>query len=329
MRVLRHPLPIGRRASVIKGIHATSSDIIASNHRQAIIVQKVTTPRSIAAIVPAAVSRHGEGLRTQDLAASRMNVDIAPFIVVSFYEMNGPTFPPHPHAGFSVATYIVPESRNGFVNQDSLGHRNRIPPGALHWTTAGAGVLHEEQPERAGAPAHGFQIWIDLPDAERECAPDARHLPAADVPVSHTDGTTIRAVLGASNGLRSPLATPTPVRLVDVVLAPAATFVQALGSDENAFAFVLGGELITPGGTARAGEAAVTVVQGDGLIWHAGTQGARFLLFAGVPQSKRRVQQGPFIARDQQQLAGFVAAFNRGGFGQIVAFADAPFREDA
>jgi redox-sensitive bicupin YhaK (pirin superfamily) len=296
---------------------------------QAIAEQAVTTPRSIAGIVPTAVSRHGEGLRTQDVAASRIGFDIAPFIVVSFYEMNGPTFPPHPHAGFSVATYIVPESEIGFVNQDSLGHRNRIPPGALHWTTAGAGVLHEEQPERPGAPAHGFQIWIDLPDAERECAPDAKHLPAADVPVSHADGNTIRAVLGASNGLMSPLATPMPVRLVDVALAPGASFTQALGSDENAFAFVLGGELITPSGQARAGEVAVTVAEGDGLILHAGAQGARFLLFAGVPHAKHRVQHGPFIARDEQQMAGFVARFNRGGFGQLTPFADAPFREDA
>ncbi len=289
----------------------------------------VTTPRSTAAIVPTPASRHGEGLRTQDLAASRLKVDIAPFIVVSFYEMTGPTFPPHPHAGFSVATYIVPESEIGFVNQDSLGHRNRIPPGALHWTTAGSGVLHEEQPERAGTFARGFQIWIDLPDAERECTPDARHLRAADVPLSHADGSTIRAVLGASNGLTSPLVTPTPVRLVDVVLAPGAKFVQALGSDENAFGFVLGGELLTLGGTARTGEVAVTVAEGDGLIWHAGEQGARFLLFAGVPQAKNRVQHGPFIARDEQQLAGFVSAFNRGGFGHVTAFADAPYREDA
>jgi redox-sensitive bicupin YhaK (pirin superfamily) len=291
--------------------------------------QAVTAPRPIAAIVPTAVSRHGEGLRTRDLAASGLNFDIAPFIVVSFYEMNGPAFPPHPHAGFSVATYIVPESEIGFVNQDSLGHRNRIPPGALHWTTAGAGVLHEEQPERPGAPAQGFQIWIDLPDAERECTPNAIHLPAADVPVSHVDGTTLRAVLGASNGLISPLATPTPVRLVDVVLAPGASFTQAIASDENAFAFVLGGELVTPGGTARTGEAAVTVAEGDGLIWHAGAQGARFLLFAGKPQAKHRVQHGPFIARDEQQMAGFVARFNRGGFGQLTPFADAPFRENA
>jgi redox-sensitive bicupin YhaK (pirin superfamily) len=292
-------------------------------------VKAVTTPRSTAAIVSTSVSRHGDGLRTLDFVASGLGSDIAPFIVVSFYEMNGPTFPPHPHAGFSVATYIVPESAIGFVNQDSLGHRNRIPPGALHWTTAGSGVLHEEQPERAGTLARGFQIWIDLPDAERECTPDARHLPAADVPVSHADGSTIRAVLGRSNGLTSPLVTPTPVRLVDVALAPGAKFVQALGSDENAFGFVLGGELITPGGSARNGQVAVTVAEGDGLIWGAGEHGARFLLFSGAPQAGPRVQQGPFVARDEQQLAGFFTALRRSEFGHLTPFADAPYREDA
>ena len=289
----------------------------------------VTSPRSTAAIVPTLATRFGEGLSTQDLPASGLDVEIAPFLVVSYFEMTGPTFPPHPHAGFSVATYILPESENGFVNQDSRGHRNRIPPGALHWTTAGSGVLHEEEPERVGTLARGFQIWIDLPDSERECTPDARHLPAADVPEVHVQGSTLRAVLGASNGLKSPLETPTPVRLVDVALAPGARIEQALSSDENAFAFVLSGELITPGGTARACEVALTVAEGDGLIWQAGEQGARFLLFAGVPQAKDRVQYGPFVARDAQQLAGFVAAFHRGEFGKITRFADAPYLEDA
>jgi redox-sensitive bicupin YhaK (pirin superfamily) len=289
----------------------------------------VTRPRSTAGIVATALQRHGDGLRTRDLAASAIGVDIAPFIVVSFYAMTGPTFPPHPHAGFSVATYILPESQIGFVNQDSLGHRNRIPPGALHWTTAGAGVLHEEQPERAGVPAQGFQIWIDLADAERERQPDARHLGAADVPVVRIGDSTVRAVLGASNGLVSPLATPTPVRLIDVALAPDAEFAQVLDPDENAFAFVLGGELLVPGGRARTGDVAATVAEGDGLLWRAGAEGARFLLFAGAPQSRHRVQRGPFVARDAQQLTRFVDAFERGGFGRLVPFADAPFREDA
>lgn len=305
------------------------ADPTSSRPPAAARAQAIDHPRSIAGIAPAAAHRHGEGLRTRDLAASAMPFDIAPFIVVSFYEMNGPTFPPHPHAGFSVATYIVPESATGFVNQDSIGHRNRIPPGALHWTTAGAGVLHEEQPERPGATALGFQIWIDLADAERERAPDARHLAAADVPVLRTDGSTLRVVLGASNGVISPLATPTPVRLVDVVLAPGARFAQALDPAENAFGFVLGGELVVPGATAREGDVVATVAEGDGLIWHAGAQGARFLLFAGAPQSTHRVQRGPFVARDAQQLARFVDAFERGGFGRLIPFVDAPFAEDA
>jgi redox-sensitive bicupin YhaK (pirin superfamily) len=289
----------------------------------------VTRPRAIAGVFATASQRHGDGLRTRDLAASAIGVDIAPFIVVSSYAMTGPTFPPHPHAGFSVATYILPESANGFVNQDSLGHRNRIPPGALHWTTAGAGVVHEEQPEHPGIVAQGFQIWIDLADDERERRPDARHLRAGDVPVADIGGATVRAVLGASNGMVSPLVTPTPVRLVDVALAPGAVFSQALAPEENAFAFVIGGALRMPGATATEGDVAATVAEGDGVVWHAGDAGARFLLFAGVPQSRDRVQHGPFVARDAAQLARFADGFRRGAFGHVTPFADAPFREDA
>lgn len=306
-------------------MHTTPSPLPSA--AQAILADTVNHPRAVAAIVHTQAQRHGDGLRTRDLVGSMLNVDIAPFIVVSFYEMSGPTFPPHPHAGFSVATYIVPESTIGFVNQDSLGHRNRIPPGALHWTTAGAGVIHEEQPEHSGGFAHGYQIWIDLADDERERAPDARHLAADRVPVARAEGSEIRAVLGASNGLVSPLATPTPVRLIDVALAPGARFAQALDTDENAFGCVRAGMLRTPGGEARAGDVVVTAREGDGLVWTAGAEGARVLLFSGAPQSQRRVQRGPFVARDERQLAGFASAFQRGAFGHVTPFAQAPFGE--
>jgi redox-sensitive bicupin YhaK (pirin superfamily) len=288
----------------------------------------VTTARSSTVIVSAVETRHGDLLRTRDLPSSKLSSGIDPFMVVSLYEMKGPTFPPHPHAGFSVATYILPESEIGFINQDSLGHRNRISPGSLHWTTAGSGVLHEEQPERTGGLARGFQIWIDLPDAKRECPPEARSLSAADVPVLRVDGTTVRVVLGTSNGLTSPLVTPNPVRLVDVALAPGARFAQSLDGDENAFGFVLDGELITPGGLAGSGHVAVTAAQGDGLIWSAGSQGARFVLFAGTPHTETRIQHGPFVARDRQQMARFVAGFSTGAFGHLTSFADAPYLAD-
>lgn len=239
--------------------------------------------------------------------------------------MAGPTFPPHPHAGFSVATYILPESPLGFINQDTLGNRNRIAPGALHVTVAGSGVQHEEQPERSGGLARGFQIWIDHAASAREMAPHALHLRADAVPVTERDGAQVRVVLGESSGLVSPLTIPTPVRLVDVTLAAGSTFRQGLQTGESAFVMVLSGALSVSDTTVGPGSVAITDRDGTELVATGGADGARLILFAGQPfNDQPRIQRGPFVASSPAQLQDFMSRFAATGFGRLVPFAGQP-----
>jgi redox-sensitive bicupin YhaK (pirin superfamily) len=278
------------------------------------------TNRTIKAVFEAPTTRHGPGLSTHDAGEAVLGADLDPFITVSLYDMAGPTFPPHPHAGFAVATYMLPESPVGFVNQDSLGNLNAIPPGALHVTVAGTGVQHEEQPAQAGQVAKGFQIWIDLKNGQRQLAPHALHLAADQVPVIDADGASVRVVLGSSMGMTSPLRLPTDVRLIDVTLQPGATFAQALGTEENAFLFVLDGEASVNGAIARGGELVRTAADGDALSVRAGADGARFILFAGQPYRQPRAQRGPFVASDAAELHGFMTAFSQGRMGRLTPF---------
>lgn len=268
--------------------------------------------------------RHGGGLVTTDLGGGDVASMLDPFIMVSFYEMATPTFPPHPHAGFSVATYILPESPIGFFNQDTLGNRNRIAPGALHVTVAGRGVQHEEQPERLGSLAWGYQIWIDHSDADRELAPHALHLAAGQIPVAERNGAVVRAVLGASNYSSSPLSPPTPVRLIDVSLKAGAGFDQVLNRGETAFLFVLDGVIDIAGIAVRAGEVALTDSDGEELHVMASDGSARFTLFAGAPLSNRRMQSGPFVASSESQLLRFASDYRAGMFGTLTPFSDQP-----
>lgn len=277
--------------------------------------------RSILAVTDLPEQRHGAGLVTRDARLDALGPDLNPFIAVSLYDMRGPTFPPHPHAGFMVATYILPESEIGFVNQDSLGTRNRIAPGALHVTVAGRGVLHEEQPETAGRLARGYQIWIDLPEAERETAPRALHLAAEQVPRLARPGAEVRVVLGTAGGQGSPLTLPTAVSLVDVQLAPKVTWVHELPAGDHAFAFVLGGRLHAGGHGAAAGQLLRTRPDGGALPLTAGDEGARFTLCAGTPLQQPRVMRGPFVASDPPQMTRFVRGYEAGHFGRLVPLA--------
>lgn len=281
------------------------------------------TLRMLDSVLQPNVKRHGSGLVTADLGGA-LGSELDPFIMVSLYEMAAPTFAPHPHAGFSVATYILPESPIGFLNQDTLGNRNRIGPGTLHVTVAGSGVQHEEQPERLGAVARGYQIWIDHGDAQREIAPHALHLAASDVPVVEREGATIRAVLGASNGVASPLSPPTKVRLIDVALEPNARFDQELQKREAAFLFILAGVVEISGARISAGQVALMGIDGETLSVSAHDGPARFTLFAGAPLQSRRVHGGPFVASSEAQLQRFTDRFRSGSFGALKPFAAQP-----
>lgn len=277
----------------------------------------MTRPRSLLSIDSLPMQRHGAGLVTRDLRWSEAAQDLNPFIAVSLYDMQGPTFPPHPHAGFMVATYIVPESPLGFVNQDSLGTRNRIAPGALHVTVAGRGVLHEEQPEASGAVARGFQIWIDLPDDARESQPVALHLDANEVPrVQWPDGE-VRVVLGEAQGVRSPLELPTPVILVDAALGPGAAWTHTQRPGDHAFIVIREGEIEINGQRAAAGSVVRTRADGDTLACVATSAGARCTLFGGAPLLQPRLLHGPFVARDAAQLGQFLRDHATGRFGAL------------
>jgi redox-sensitive bicupin YhaK (pirin superfamily) len=283
----------------------------------------VTNPRTVRAVNTLPEHRHGSRLVTRDAALAELGDDLDPFLMVSLYAMRGATFPPHPHAGFMVATYILPESEIGFVNQDSLGTSNRIAPGALHVTVAGSGVLHEEQPEREGALAQGFQIWIDLPDAQREMPPQALHLAPDQVPSIHQGDAHTRVVLGQAAGLRSPLSLPTAVSLMDVHLQPHARWRWPLAQDANAFVFVLDGAIEAAGQRAARGQLLRTRADGDVLDLVAGSSGARFTVFVGKPLQQARVARGPFVAGSAEQLMRFAHNHAAGRFGHVRPFAQA------
>ncbi|HAJ46452.1 MAG TPA: hypothetical protein DCL54_07725, partial [Alphaproteobacteria bacterium] len=201
------------------------------------------TNRSIHTIADAVQRPGPPGFHVQAVSAALTGGGMDPFLNIDVFAMDRPIFPPHPHAGFSALTYILPESPTGFRNRDSLGHDLTIRPGSLHWTTAGSGVMHEEVPLEQGKTALGLQIFVNLAIAKKRMAPGYLHLHAEDVPVVKSHGAAARVLLGESGGKPSPLNPPTPVRMIDVALEPGAKFTQDLSATENAFVFVMSGAL--------------------------------------------------------------------------------------
>jgi redox-sensitive bicupin YhaK (pirin superfamily) len=123
---------------------------------------------------------HGRGFLSADLSLQRFPIE--PFIVATDFHMAHPFFPPHPHAGVSVLTYIFEDSQNAFINRDSFGDKSRIEAGGLHLTQAGKGIQHEEVPEIDGLDAHGLQLWVNHAATDRLVPAKAFHANKADIP---------------------------------------------------------------------------------------------------------------------------------------------------
>jgi quercetin 2,3-dioxygenase len=258
-------------------------------------------------------------LKTRDLTFQNPAISIDPFLIVSLFDMKGPAFPPHPHAGFSVATYIFPESDIGFWNQDTLGSHNHIAPGSFHWTIAGSGLQHEETPTRSGRHASGLQIWINHAAKDRQVAPDGLHLAAANVPTINHGGSVVRVLAGTHCEIASPLIVPSSVRLLDMTINTGGDVTELLAKSEHGFLLVRSGRLLVNGNIVKSGQAAF-VNTNTINISAASDVASNATLFVGIPLREPVVSGGPFIGSNHEEIQEFQLRFRQGGMGRLTPF---------
>jgi redox-sensitive bicupin YhaK (pirin superfamily) len=265
-------------------------------------------------------ANHGSAFRAVRLHGAEPD-QLDPFIGVDHAWMSAPTFPPHPHAGFSAVTYLFLDSETGMSNRDSQGLRNLIEPGGLHWTAAGRGVVHEEVPAVTGSTTHLLQIFVNLPADQQTAAPFALSLAPQEVPVRHLPGARVRVPLGSFGDTRSPLAPPTEVTLLDITLDAGAELAVPVPAGQRAFFMPINGSVNLDGvgfGLADLGAAFLPVsatATTHQLIATAGT--AKVAVFIGEPLRQPRFSNGPMAFANQQNLIAATAAYQRGDMGRL------------
>src|ERR1700750_1628127 len=107
--------------------------------------------------------------------------------------------PPHPHTGLQTVSWLF----GGEVeHRDSAGVHAAVRPGELNLMTAGAGICHSEVSTPATRLLHGVQLWIALPESDRDTARGFDHYVPQAVPIA---GATLRVFLGDLEGACSPV----------------------------------------------------------------------------------------------------------------------------
>lgn len=262
--------------------------------------------------------RHNAGFSSVGLRSSgQSNTD--PFLNMDLFKMSEPTFPPHPHAGFSAVTYILPESKGAFQNRDSFGDKSLIRPGDIHWTQAGSGMMHEEVPTQSGEVCLGFQIFVNLSKKNKNLPPKAFHANAGSMPELKGERSNLRVVAGSYKELSSPLnGLATPVTLLDVSLAAEGQLDLDLDGERNWFLFFISGEGLLNGDTKVGKHQAVFLSpQGERVALRATSAALRILVCGGQPINEPIIWGGPFCMNSKEEIQLAISRFNSGQMGKL------------
>jgi redox-sensitive bicupin YhaK (pirin superfamily) len=207
-------------------------------------------------------------------------------------------------------------------HRDSAGNQGLLENGGVQWMTAGRGLIHSELPEQEQGRMEGFQLWLNLPAADKMITPGYRDIPTGEIPELRLAGVTARVIAGASHGVAGAVqkAHTEPLYL-DLHLDPGASFEQVVPAGHNAFVYVYRGVLEIDSGVARTPvprermAVLANAPDRDGVRLQAGPEGARALLIAGRPLNEPIAQYGPFVMNKQAEIFQAVEDFRAGKFG--------------
>ena len=227
--------------------------------------------------------------------------------------------PDHPHRGFETVTYLL---EGEFEHEDSAGHRGVLRPGDVQWMTAGAGVIHSEEPSarlrEQGGRLHGFQIWVNLPRKLKLTQPRYQDVAAAHIPeATSADGLAkVRVIAGEALGAKAVIATHTPIVFQDWALQPGAEVTVPVDPAQRAMAYVFEGEAQIGEARLERGQLAV-LGAGDAVQLRGGERPGRLLLLAGVPLREPIARYGPFVMNTRLELEQAFEDYRSGRMGEI------------
>lgn len=277
------------------------------------------TLRPLRQLVPALATSDGAGVSLRRSIGTPALRHLDPFLMLDHFGSDDPDeyiagFPEHPHRGFITFTYML----DGHMeHRDSMGNRGDLRAGGAQWMKAASGVLHSEMPRQIDGLMRGFQLWINLPAAEKMSDPDYQEFTPAAIPEVATEGQRVRVLAGEHGGVPGAVSDPhTDVLYLDVALPPGGQFQRPLGDDRNAFVYVYEGDGRIAGRALPAHHLAV-LGAGDSIELTAGAQGARFILVAGRPLGEAIVQYGPFVMNTREEIEQAFADYRDGKLARV------------
>ena len=262
----------------------------------------------ISQLIPASAISEGAGVTVHRTLGTPARRHLDPFLMLDHFGSDNPDeyiagFPDHPHRGFITLTYMLD---GHMLHQDSMGNQGDLRAGGAQWMKAASGVIHSEMPQQNNGLMRGFQLWINLPAAEKMSDPAYQEFSSGTIPevqdAAGNGGARVRILSGQFGGRTGPISDPfTHIQYLDVNLDPWRTFAHTIGSDMNACVYVFEGDA-TMEDTPLPQHTLAILGPGERVEITAGAKGARFILIAGQPISEPIVQYGPFVMSTREEI---------------------------
>lgn len=256
------------------------------------------------------------------------------FVIKDGYRMyhgaRVPGFPVHPHRGFETVTVV----RKGLVDHsDSLGGAGRYGHGDVQWMTAGKGIQHSEMfpllDREKRNPLELFQIWLNLPKADKMVEPHYSMLWGEQIPVLHIGpdggpGTTIELIAGTLEGVLS--LNPAPrswaaLREHEVGIwvvemeAGAKWNLPVAGKGVNRSLYFFEGSKLSLNGKSFDKHCALELNAQLETALENGPDKGRFLVLQGAPINEPVVSYGPFVMNSRAEIQQTYQEYQESRFG--------------
>jgi redox-sensitive bicupin YhaK (pirin superfamily) len=274
------------------------------------------------------VERKLRGQPTSDGAGVRMTRVIGtprldhfdPFLLLDEFRSDDPNdyiagFPNHPHRGFETVTYMLAgRMRHG----DNQGNTGLLGPGSVQWMTAGRGIVHSEFPEQEEGLMWGFQLWVNLPAADKMTAARYQDIPASRIPELDLDaGVRGRVIAGSLGGAEGPVsAVATEPVYYDLSLDEGAAYRVEVPVEHNVFLYVYQGAVeVGPDADRQRverGEIALLSRGPSVALRGAAADATRLILVGGRPLREPIARYGPFVMNTREEIQQAFADFQAG-----------------
>ncbi|MDP5071684.1 MAG: pirin family protein, partial [Congregibacter sp.] len=225
-------------------------------------------------------------------------------------------FPSHPHRGMQTLTYM---KHGGIIHEDSQGNRGEIRSGGAQYMSAGRGIIHSEMPTQDSMGLHGFQLWFNLPAADKMLAPRYRDLPLGELAQWAGPGFKATAVSGkwlieGSEPMLGPLHELEPqAALADVTLEAGSDISIHTDPGESVMVYLYDGS-VDIAGTSHGQRHMLVFGDGERLQLRGGSEGAGLLLLRGRPIGEKVVHYGPFVMNTEAEIEQAIRDYQAGRF---------------